>query len=102
MSTIKITMDNFQKEVMENEKTVLVDFYADWCGPCQMMVPVMETIAEENQDIVVGKLNVDEEGELAMKYQVASIPTVIAFRNGQEVGREVGFVPKEAVLGILK
>ena len=92
MSVVKLTKDTYQSEVMEAEGTVLVDFYADWCGPCQMQGPVVEQAAEELAGTVkIGKLNVDEEGSIAQQYGVMSIPTLIVFKNGKEVGRAVGF-----------
>jgi thioredoxin 1 len=95
MKPLTITDDNFQKEVIEAEGKVLVDFWAPWCGPCRMMGPVIDQIAEEYGDnLKVGKLNVDENPDSAMKYQVMSIPTLILFENGQVVNKMVGFRPK--------
>ncbi len=92
MAVIKITADNFEEEVVRSEVPVLVDFWAVWCGPCQMQGPVVEQAAEKFAGkLKVGKLNVDEEGALAQKYKVMSIPTLILFQNGQEVKKEVGF-----------
>ena len=86
MSVLKINEGNFEEEVLKSEKMVLVDFYADWCGPCRMMSPIIDEIAEELQDSVkVGKVNVDENQELAIKYDVMSIPTIIIFKNGMPV-----------------
>ena len=88
---IKITTDNFQKEVLESKELVLIDFFADWCGPCMMMGPIVERIAEKYKDkIVVGKCNIDEEMELAEKYKVMSIPTFIFFKNGEAVSTNIG------------
>lgn len=95
MKPLTITDDNFQQEVIEAEGKVLVDFWAPWCGPCRMMGPVIDQIAEEYGDnLKVGKLNVDENPDSAMKYQVMSIPTLILFENGQVINKMVGFRPK--------
>ena len=95
MAEITLTVDNFEQEVIQSELPVLVDFWATWCGPCRMVGPVVSEIAEEYEGKVkVGKIDVDEEGELAEKYGVQSIPTLIFFRNGEEVSRQVGFAPK--------
>lgn len=102
MSVLKITSENFEQEVLQSEKPVLVDFYADWCGPCKMMAPVIEEIAGEAEDVKVGKLNIDNEMEIAQKYGVMSIPTLIVFKNGAEVKRDLGAKPKKAVLDMLK
>lgn len=98
---IKLTADNFESEVLKSDKPVLVDFFADWCGPCQMLAPVLEEIAKENTNIKVGKINVDEEGELAMKYKVSSIPYLALFKNGEIVNQMVGFGGKEKVLEMI-
>ncbi len=96
MAAIKFTTDNFETEVLKSEVPVLVDFWATWCGPCQMQGPVVEQAAEEMAGTVkVGKLNVDEEGSIAQQYGVMSIPTLIVFKNGKEVGRAVGFQTME-------
>ena len=92
---------NFEKEVLNIEGTALVDFYADWCGPCKMVAPIVAEIAEERTDIVVGKINVDDSNALAMKYGVASIPTLIVFKNGIETNRIVGYRPKADILAAL-
>lgn len=102
MAVLKITAQNFEQEVLQSDKPVLVDFYADWCGPCKMMAPVIEEIAEEADDIKVGKLNIDNEMKIAQKYGVMSIPTLIVFKNGEEVKRDLGAKPKKAVLDMLK
>ncbi len=99
---VKLTSENFEEEALKSEKIVLVDFYADWCGPCQMMSPIIEKIAEENKDIVVGKINVDEEEDLAVRYNVISIPTFIVIKNGEEVNRIIGAVSKSEIEGIIK
>ena len=97
----KLNEVNFESEVLNNSGTVLVDFYADWCGPCKMVAPVLEKISNERDDITIGKINVDESGMLAMKYGVMSIPTLILFKNGKEETRIVGYRPKEDILEIL-
>lgn len=94
MSILEVTNENFEEEVLNSEKTVLVDFYADWCGPCKMMAPVVEKIASETVDIKVRKINIDNEEELAIKYRVVSIPTFLVIKNGEEVNRIVGAVDK--------
>ncbi len=95
----KLNSQNFESEI--NANTTLVDFYADWCGPCKMIAPIVEEIANERDDITVGKVNVDDDGALAMKYNVVSIPTLIVFKNGKEQSRIVGYRPKEAILAEL-
>lgn len=95
MSEVTITKDNFDNEVTNCEKTVMVDFWADWCGPCKMLAPTISEIAEEFSDSVkVGKVNVDEQPELADKFGITSIPTVIVFKNGEMSDSSVGYVPK--------
>lgn len=99
----KFTTANFDAEVLKSDKTVLVDFYADWCGPCKMMAPTVEQIANElDGEAVVGKLNVDDNEEIAMKYSVMSIPTLIVFKNGQAVDKKVGVQSKETILAMIK
>ena len=103
MSVITINKNNFEEEVLKSEKIVLIDFWASWCGPCRMMSPVIDKIAEEmGENIKVGKINIDEEKELAIKYDVMSIPTFIVFKNGNEVGRSVGVQDKEEIKNMLK
>lgn len=102
MSEKTFTVSNFEQEVLSADKPVLVDFWATWCAPCRMLGPVVEEVAEETEGrAIVGKLNVDEEMELARKYRVASIPTLIVFENGQEVRRSVGVIDKEDILELL-
>lgn len=97
MKTVKITNDNFEKEVKESNQPVLIDFWASWCGPCMMQGPVMDEIAEEYGNIKVGKINVDEEQELAIKFGVSSIPTLMYFRDGKVVKTLVGLRSKEQI-----
>jgi len=98
----KLNNHNFQNEILENAGIALVDFYADWCGPCKMLSPIIDEIAEERTDITVGKVNVDENNSLAAKYNVMSIPTMIIFKNGKEQARVVGVRPKEDILAELQ
>ena len=100
MSVQKLNQNNFNKAIANG--TALVDFYADWCGPCRMVSPIVDEIAEERSDITVGKVNVDDENALAMKYGVMSIPTLIVFQDGKEVHRIVGYRPKSAILAQLQ
>lgn len=102
MAVNKINNNTFQTQVLENKKTVLVDFYADWCGPCKMLAPIVEQLANENSDCDVFKLNVDEAPELAAKYGVMSIPTLIVFKGGEVSGRTVGVQSKQALQNLLK
>ncbi|MCI9597567.1 MAG: thioredoxin [Firmicutes bacterium] len=102
MAVMTITKDNFEAEVLTAQQPVLIDFWAAWCGPCKMMGPVIDQIAEENEAIKVGKINIDEQQELAMKYGIMSIPTVVLFENGQPKETSVGLVPKESIEKMLK
>ena len=101
MSSIKINKENFES-VIKNNESVLLDFYAEWCGPCRMVGPIIEEIASENPDIAVGKINVDEESELAARYGVFSIPTLVVIKGGELVKRSVGAKPKEQILELIK
>ena len=101
MSVMKITKDNYQEAVLNADREVLLDFWAPWCGPCRMVSPIVDEIAGERKDILVGKVNVDEEMELAAQFQVMSIPTLVVLRNGQVVNRVVGGRPKDAILALL-
>ena len=101
MSAININKNNFQNEVLNSDKKVLLDFWAPWCGPCQMVVPIVEEIADERPDIKVGKINVDEEAELASQFGIMSIPTLVVIEKGKIVNQAMGARPKEAILGML-
>ncbi len=101
MSVLHVNKNSFQSIVKESAKPVLVDFWASWCGPCRMIAPVLEEIAAERPDVKVCKVNVDEENELAMSYGIASIPTLLVFKNGQVVNKSIGAVPKAKILEML-
>ena len=101
MSAIHINKENFQHEVLHSDKPVLVDFWASWCGPCQMVLPIMDEIADERSDIKVCKINVDEQKELARQFRVMSIPTLAVFKNGEMVNRSTGAKPKEQILQMI-
>ena len=101
MSDININKNNFQNEVLNSDKTVLLDFWASWCAPCRMVVPIVEEIAAERRDIKVGKINVDEEPELANKFSIMSIPTLVVMKNGKIVQQVSGARPKNAILEML-
>ena len=101
MAAININKNNFQSEVLNSEKKVLLDFWAPWCGPCRMVVPIVEEIADERPDIKVGKINVDEEVELASQFGIMSIPTLVVIEKGKIVNQAMGARPKEAILGML-
>ena len=103
MSVLTITDENFENEVLKSEGVVLIDFYADWCGPCKMMSPVIDEIAKELQgNVKVGKINVDNNQELAIKYDVMSIPTIIIFKNGMPVKSFIGVTNKQEIVDALK
>lgn len=102
MNVIKVNDSNFEQEVLKSNIPVLVDFYADWCGPCKMLSPTVDEIASENDDVKVVKVNVDESQNTAIKYQVMSIPTLVVIKNGNEVNRSVGVVDKEDILNMIK
>lgn len=101
-NVITVTSENFESEVLNSEKPVLVDFWASWCGPCRMLSPIIDEIAEEVQTIKIGKVNVDEQQDLAGKFGVMSIPTLILFKNGQPVNKSVGAKSKAALLDFIK
>ncbi|MBO7218306.1 MAG: thioredoxin [Clostridia bacterium] len=102
MSVLNITNANFEAEVLNSEKPVLLDFWASWCGPCKMIAPIVHEIAEERPDIKVGKINVDEEMKLAMKFGIQSIPTLIVIKDKKAVAQSVGYQSKEQILSMLE
>ncbi len=97
MATTVITKDNFQSEVLDQQGTVLIDFWAEWCGPCRMLSPVIDEVAAENPAVKIGKVNVDEQQELAAQFGIMSIPTLLVFKNGKKVNESLGLIPKEQV-----
>ncbi len=101
MSVLKITSNNFEEEVLNAEGPVIIDFYADWCGPCKMMSPIIDSIAEEIENIKVGKINVDDAQDLAVQYNVMSIPTIIIFKDGKPYKKFIGVTSKENILNEL-
>ena len=101
MEPITITTENFDAEVLHSEKPVLLDFWASWCGPCRMLSPIVDEVAEERSDVKVGKVNVDEQPDLAAQFGVMSIPTLLVFQNGRLVNQAVGARPKSGVLALL-
>ena len=101
MAYINITAANFEAEVLNSDKKVLLDFWAPWCGPCKMVAPIVEEIAAEHDDIVLGKVNVDEEMQLAVQFKIASIPTLLVFEGGKQVNKTIGYMPKEGILKLL-
>lgn len=101
MAVVEITKDNFEHTVLKADKPVLIDFWAEWCGPCQMMGPIVDEVAEERNDIIIGKLNVDTQPEIALRYNVMSIPTLILFENGEEAQKSIGLISKEELLELI-
>ena len=101
MAVINVTKDNFE-EIKNSGKTVLLDFYADWCGPCRMVSPMVDQIAEEHPEYVVGKVNVDDEEDIAASFGIMSIPTLIVLKGGEVAQKSVGVIPKEQILNLLK
>ena len=101
MSIVTITQSNFNEEVLQSNTTVLLDFWASWCGPCKMLAPVLEEIAAERADLKIGKINVDEQPQLASQFGIMSIPTLLVFKNGKQVNQGIGYMPKENVLKLL-
>lgn len=101
MAVITVTKENFQEQVLNASNTVLLDFWATWCGPCRMVAPIVEEIAAENPGITLGKINVDEEMELAMRFGITSIPTLVVMKDGQMVNKAIGYAPKKEILKLL-
>lgn len=101
MAVQHVSMNNFKQEVLQSDKPVLLDFYASWCGPCRMLAPILDEIAEEHPEIKVVKINVDEEQELASQYQVISIPSLFVLENGQVINQALGVKPKQQILDML-
>ena len=101
MSVLHIGKANFEELVLKSDKKVLLDFWAPWCGPCKMIAPIVEEVGEENEHIVVGKINVDEETELAIQFGVSSIPTLVVMEPGEKVAQMIGYRPKEDILKLL-
>ena len=97
MATTIITKDNFKAEVLDYKGTVLVDFWADWCGPCRMLAPIVDEVANENPGIKVGKINVDEQQELSAQFGIMSIPTLLVFKDGKKINESIGLIPKEQI-----
>ena len=102
MAELKITAANFENEVLRSDKPVLLDFYADWCGPCKMLAPVLAELAEEQPEVKFFKVNIDENADLAAKYGVMSIPTIVFIKNGETLATEVGVKPKQNYVGLIE
>lgn len=99
---VQVTSANFEAEVVNSDKPVLVDFWASWCGPCKMLLPIVEQVSEEVTDFKVVKINTDDNQDLAMKFGIRTIPTLLVFKNGVEVKRSVGVIPKEEILSLVR
>lgn len=102
MSAVKITIDNFEEEVLKEKKPILLDFWASWCGPCKMLLPIVEELSDELTDVKVCKVNIDEQSDLAEKYQVMTIPTLMIFKDGKSVNSSIGVQSKSFILDMLK
>lgn len=102
MEILKVTNKNFDNEVLNSDKTVLIDFYADWCQPCQMLSPVVDEVAKENNNIKVVKINIDEEEDLAVRYEIASIPTLVVIKDKNEIKRSIGVIEKSQIEELVK
>lgn len=102
MEVLQVTTDNFEQEVLQSDKTVLIDFWASWCGPCKMLAPIIDKVAQELENVKVCKINVDEETELARKYNIVSIPTLVVIKNGQVLRNSVGFKSKTEIIELVK
>lgn len=102
MAVITITTENFEKEITHSDKPVIVDFWAEWCGPCRQLSPAVEALSEEVTDVKLCKINIDEQPELASRFRIMSIPTLAAFKNGELCNTSVGVIPKGAIMDLLK
>ena len=102
MAYLNITADNFEELVLKNERTVLLDFWAPWCGPCRMVAPLVEAIAEEREDVTLGKVNIDEEMALAVRFGIVSIPTLVVMKGGEPTAKAVGYMPKADIEKLLE
>ena len=102
MAVVKVNVNSFEEEVLKSDKPVVVDFWAEWCGPCKMLSPVMEKVSQENNSFKVASVNVDENMDLAQKYMVTSIPCLVVFKGGEEVNRSVGLIAQDAVEALVK
>ncbi len=101
-NVLEVTSENFEEEVLKSEKTVLIDFYADWCGPCKMLSPIVEAVASEEKDVKFVKMNVDNSNDIAIEFQVMSIPTLVVIKDGKEVNRSVGLIDKSRIKDLIK